>query len=515
MRRNGVKMKRCGGVLMHISSVPGKYGIGTLGKEAYRFADFLAGCGFGAWQVLPICPCDRYNSPYSGSSAFAGNVFLIDPELLFYDGLITAEELEACVCGDVYSVQYDFLHESRPRIFRNAFRRADGALLDAVRKFMQNERGMYDYAFFCALKENFGGRAWYEWTDGLKFREKSAMEAAEHELGDEILYHAFLQYEFYRQWGMLKKHANEKGVGIIGDMPIYLSRDSAEVWANPKLFSLDGDMELVKCAGVPPDYFCADGQKWGNPLYDWAELEADGYSLWIDRLRAAEKHFDAVRIDHFRAFASYWEIPADKSAKYGEWVKGPGMKFFDEVKKQCPGLEIIAEDLGEIDDEVRALLRKTGFPGMGVIQFAFISDDDSTHLPHNYSTKTIGYTGTHDNNTILGWLWESDESSRRYALDYCGFSGDWGEGGPRSGVIRSIIRTLWRSSAICAIVPVQDLCGFGGDTRMNRPGIAGGNWEFRLTESAMGDIDGEFYKGLNRLYKRDAMNDFGKENGNV
>lgn len=490
---------------MHISSIPGKYAIGTLGREAYRFIDMLAECGFGAWQVLPVCPCDEYNSPYSGSSAFAGNAFLIDPELLFENGLITDEELELCACDDVYSVQYGFLKENRPKIFKKAFSRADSELKNAVRAFAQTQRGIHDYALFCALKERFGGKAWYAWSDELKFREGSALKRAESDLADEILYYEFLQYEFYRQWDLLKKYANEKGIGIIGDMPIYLSFDSAEVWANPSLFSLDENTELKSCAGVPPDYFCADGQKWGNPLYNWDELKKNGYSLWIDRLRAAGRLFDAVRIDHFRAFASYWEIPASESAKNGRWVKGPGMDFFNEVRKQCPKLEIIAEDLGDIDDSVRALLRETGFPGMGVMQFAFISDDDSTHLPHNYSRKTIGYTGTHDNNTILGWLWESDEKSRRYALDYCGFSGDWGEGGAHSGVIRSIVRTLWRSSAICAIVPIQDLCGFGGDTRMNRPGIADGNWAFRLTESAARDIDRNFYRELNSLYKRGSM----------
>ena len=340
------------------------------------------------------------------------------------------------------------------------------------------------------------------WEDGLKFRKEKVLDKYMKKLYDEILFYAFLQYEFFTLWQSLKEYANKNGVSIIGDMPIYLSHDSADVWANPHLFSLDENMHLRHCAGVPPDYFCKDGQKWGNPLYNWDKLKKENYSLWCDRLGYSLKMYDSVRIDHFRAFSAYWSIPAEENATEGKWVKGPGMEFWNYIKKLYPNADIIAEDLGDIDDDVRQLVKDTGFPGMGVMQFAFITDNDTPHLPHNYTDKTVGYTGTHDNNTILGWLWESDEKARNYALDYCNFSGDWGQGGPYSQSVRSIIRTLWQSGAKVAIVPIQDLCGFGGDTAMNHPGVAEGNWQFRITDEALNSIDREFFRKINSLYKR-------------
>lgn len=495
-------MNRCGGVLMHISSLPGAFGIGTLGSEARAFADLLSECAFGAWQVLPTGPCDDYNSPYSGQSAFAGNIFFIDPLTLFEKGLLSRGELESARCSDIYTVQYALLRESRELLFRKAFSRLSAQMKEDVHTFCRENPWVEDFSLFCAIKKARASLPWYEWEDPLKFREKDALEAAKKEYAEDILFYKFLQCEFFSQWHSLKKYANSKGVSIIGDMPIYLSHDSSDVWANPRLFSLDKDMQLERCAGVPPDYFCADGQKWGNPLYNWSALKKEGYSLWLDRLGCALSMYDAVRIDHFRAFSAYWSIPSEESAKEGKWENGPGMDFFNILKKKYPDAAVIAEDLGDIDDAVRALVKEAGFPGMGVMQFAFITDSDTPHLPHNYTEKTVGYTGTHDNNTILGWLWESDERARRYALSYCGFEGDWGQGGAHSECIRCIIRTLWRSGAILAIVPVQDLCGFGGDTCMNHPGVADGNWSFRITEEALASIDRDFYRELNFLYKR-------------
>ncbi len=498
-------MNRCGGVLMHISSLPGPFGIGTLGRHARSFADFLSECGFGAWQVLPTGPCDGYNSPYSGQSAFAGNIFFIDPEILYEKKLLTQQEMDECKCENIYTSQYDFLRESREKVFRKAFSRIDDDMKKAVHTFCEENQWAKDYALFCAIKKENSSLPWYEWENSLKFRKKEALESFIKQHHDEILFYEFLQCEFFSQWHALKEYANSKGVSIIGDMPIYLSHDSSDVWANPHLFSLDEDMYIKRCAGVPPDYFCEDGQKWGNPLYNWDTLKKEDYSLWIQRLGCALSMYDAVRIDHFRAFSAYWSVPAEESAKMGRWEKGPGIEFFNTLKKHYPDACIIAEDLGDIDDDVRALVKETLFPGMGVMQFAFITDSDTPHLPHNYTEKTVGYTGTHDNNTILGWLWESSEGSRRYALDYCGFEGDWGQGGAHSPSIRSIIRTLWRSGAILTIVPVQDLCGFGGDTCMNHPGIAEGNWCFRITGDALSSIDKDFYRGLNSLYKRGPM----------
>ena len=498
-------MKRCGGVLMHISSLAGEYGIGTLGKNALKFIDFLSESGFGAWQVLPVGPCDDYNSPYSGKSAFAGNIFFIDPEILQEKNLLTKEDVLECRHENIYVTQYDFLKKTREEIFRRAFLRITDSIAQEIRKFCSENSWVEEYALYCALKRKNDFAPWYEWDEDLKNCRADALDKARAELREEISFYEFLQYEFFSQWNSVKKYANEKGVSIIGDMPIYLCHDSADVWMNPHLFSLDKDMHLVRCAGVPPDYFCADGQKWGNPLYNWDELKKENYSLWIKRLSHALSMYDAVRIDHFRAFSAYWSIPAAEKATMGHWEKGPGKELFDVLKKSCPDACIIAEDLGDIDDDVRELVRETGFPGMGVMQFAFITREDTVHLPHNYNHATVGYTGTHDNNTILGWLWESNEKDRRYALDYCGFQGDWGQGGPDSPSIRAVIRTLWQSGAVLSLVPIQDLCGFGSDTCMNHPGVADGNWCFRISDDALSCIDRSFYKALNNLYKRERL----------
>ncbi len=490
---------------MHISSLPGKYATGTLGKEAYRFVDFLFECGFGAWQVLPCGPCDDYNSPYSGKSAFAGNIFFIDPEILYEKKLLTEKELSECECENIYTTDYKFLKETREDVFRKAFSRIDKKLKKEIDEFSASNPWLDDFTLFCALKKENDALAWYDWDDSVKYRKKTAVVNAKKRLSDEILFQAFLQYEFFSQWYKLKEYANKKGVSIIGDMPIYLSHDSADVWANPHLFSLDKNMYIKQCAGVPPDYFCEDGQKWGNPLYNWDNLKKENYSLWKDRLGHALSMYDGVRIDHFRAFSAYWSIPAEKKATEGKWIKGPGMEFFSYIKSCYPDANIIAEDLGDIDDDVRKLVLDTGFPGMGVMQFAFITDNDTPHLPHNYSEKTVGYTGTHDNNTLLGWLWEADENARSYALSYAGFEGDWGQGGPCSGSVRALIRTLWQSGAVLTVVPIQDLCGYGGDTSMNHPGVAEGNWQFRLTIDALESIDKNYYKKLNLTYKRGKL----------
>lgn len=495
-------MDRCGGVLCHISSLPGEFGIGTLGNEARAFADFLHEGGFRLWQVLPIGPCDLYNSPYSGESLFAGNPLFIDPQTLYDDGLLTKEELDSCRFSDVYVTQYDALKKTRPAVFRAAFSRLDEDALRTIRAFDKENPRLHGYAVYCTAKEFFGGKPWYEWSAPLRRREACALAQFEEEHSKDILYHIFLQWEFARQWGALRSYANALGISIVGDMPIYPAYDSADVWCEPEMFLLDECLCMTHCAGVPPDYFCADGQAWGNPLYNWSNIKKESYRFWTERVEAMLSRCDAVRIDHFRAFCAYWAIPAGKSAKEGKWCKGPGKELFDKIKKELDSPLIIAEDLGDTDDDVRALLKECAFPGMGVMQFAFLGDDDSTHLPHNYGKHTIAYTGTHDNNTILGWLWEATEKTRRYALDYCGFAGDWGAGGPKSEVIRCIVRTLWRSAALATIVPVQDICGFGGDTCMNHPGTAEGNWCFRLTNDALRAADLDFYKSINRLYKR-------------
>ncbi len=493
---------RSAGVLMHISSLPGKYGIGNLGKSARDFADKLAEMGVSAWQVLPVGPTDFYNSPYASLSAFAGNPAFIDPEQLCEDGLLTKEELKECEVNSPYVADYSAVAEWLMPTLRKAYKRADEKLLTEIDAFAEENDWLPDYALFRTLNEKNNYIPWQEWDEGLRLRDEKALAEAKEEHAEDVGFYCFVQYEFYKQWFELKKYVNSKGVSIIGDMPIYLNLDSADIWANPKLFSLDKDLSLRCCAGVPPDYFCEDGQKWGNPLYNWAAMKKDGYSWWLRRIENSLKLYDAVRIDHFRGFSSYWEVPVDKSARFGKWKKGPGMDLFSTLLKANPNAAIIAEDLGEVDDGVIQLVKDSGFPGMGIMQFAFISPDDNAHLPHNYTKNTVAYTGTHDNNTILGWLWELDEGCRRYALDYCNFSGDWGVGGADSPVIRAMLRTLWQSSALIAIVPIQDLCGFGGDCRMNKPGLAEGNWNFRLTKEALDRIDTEAIRAMTELYRR-------------
>lgn len=498
---------RSSGVLAHISSIPGRYGIGTFGKEARQFAAFLRSMDLRSWQILPLCPTDDFNSPYAGCSAFAGNPYFIDPEILFEENLLSKEELDCCVAPQPYSVDFKFLKETRLDVFKKAFNRFKQNNMPLLETFLKENPHLDNYALFTALKEHHNLAPWWEWPEGEKRRDKKVLDEMRKKLSDSYFFYLFLQYEFHSQYSALKRDVNDLGVSIIGDMPIYLAHDSSDVWANPNLFSVDEKTcALRSCAGVPPDYFCADGQMWGNPLYDWDEMKKDGYKWWIERAGYAFSLYDAVRIDHFRAFSAYWSIPYGEKATKGKWIKGPGMDFFNALKEKFPQAPIIAEDLGDIDDDVRNLVKETQFPGMGVMQFAFLSDGDNTHMPYNYSDKTVAYTGTHDNNTILGWLWEADDASRRRICDYCGFEGDWGIGGADAPCIKSIIRTLFASSAIIAIVPIQDLVGFGADTRMNTPGKADGNWAFRITAESLSSVNTEFFKSIsNRYYRNNPL----------
>ncbi len=497
--------ERKSGVLMHISSLMGEYGIGTFGKEARRFVDFLQTCGFRYWQVLPFTRTDSCNSPYKSDSAFAGNMLFLDPEELYEKGFLTAEERDACRFSDPYRTDYAALLETRPAIFRKAFARLSDSERKKVAQFLEeNQSWLYDFCVYMAVKEATGAD-WCDWEDGpLKRHEKQAVDAAAKQYAKEVGYQAFLQYLFDSQWSALKEYANTRGVEIIGDMPIYVSYESADVWSNRELFELDKQGASARVAGVPPDYFSADGQRWGNPLYHWRAMKADGYAWWKQRLCHATRLFDKVRIDHFRAFSSYWAVPADApTAKEGVWVKGPGYPFFQQIFQEIDRDRIIAEDLGIQDAAVAVLLEKTGLPGMRVMQFGFSDSADNLHLPHNYDRHVVAYSGTHDNTTLLAYLWELTAEQREDCLRYCGFAGEnWQEGGAYSPSVRAMLETLWRSHAELIIVPIQDICGFGGDTRMNRPGIAEGNWEFRLTEQAFQEIDRNYLKNINRLYKR-------------
>lgn len=475
--------ERKSGVLMHISSLFGDYGIGSFGEGAKEFIDFLKECGFTYWQTLPFCMADDCNSPYQSYSAFGGNPYFIDLDILFKKGLITTEELESQKQSTPYSCEYSRLYHTRFDILLKAGKRAQNK--SEINEFIEKNKYLKDFCEFMGRKAANGGKPWYEW-------ENDSIDNATFEMWK------FIQFEFFAEWNEIKKYANEKGIKIIGDVPIYVALDSSDTWGNPQYFMLDRDNVPTSIAGVPPDYFCEDGQKWGNPLYNWEEIKKDGYKWWCDRISHMLTIFDGIRLDHFRGFESYWSIPKDaKTAKEGEWKKGPGIELCEKFKEIAGDKLIIAEDLGDIDDNVRKLVKDSGFPGMNVFQFGFFGDTKSNHMPHNYKENSVSYTGTHDNNTLLGYLWELNENERREMLFYCGYeSEDWERG------YNNILKTVFESHSGLVIFPIQDLLGYGSDTRLNIPGKADGNWQFRITKDQLNTIDKEKFKKYNRIYGR-------------
>ena len=496
--------KRASGVLLNVSSLPGEFGIGGFSEDALYFIDEIVSMGFHWWQVLPLTPQGQGDSPYSSPSAFAGNYLYIDPNGLKNDGLITDSEVERCKYnGDFYSVNYPFVRPTKRWILEVAFSRIDENLKKDIQSFVkENEKWLKDYALFMSLKDHFKC-SWWEFPKPLKFREKDALTKAEETFKEKIEFYYFEQYIFYKQWFKLKEQANKRGVGIFGDIPIYVALDSVDVWSNPKYFELDEDLVPKRVAGVPPDYFSEEGQLWGNPLYDYKEMEKDGYRWWVERLIHSLKLYDKLRIDHFIGFYKYWAVDKDAiSAKEGKWEDGVKHAIFDELKKEIKNPNIVAEDLSSIQLEATPFLKETGFAGMRVMQFAF-GDKTSMHYPHNYEVNLVAYTGTHDTDTLLGWLYKLDDYTREEALKYCNFTGGaWGAGGADCVSNKAFIRTLFSSSAALAIVPMQDLCGFGSDTRMNMPGIPEGNWRYRTNYSAMASLDRAFIQEMNRLYDR-------------
>ncbi len=494
--------KRTSGVLMSISSLPSPYGVGVFGEDAVKFAKKIKSMGFSAWQVLPFTPLDYAYSPYGSDSAFAGNELYISPDLMVRDGFVTRAEAEKCIYGgSPFTADYQFAYSAKDFLLRTAFLRLSREKKQEITDFVQ-EKGLVHHCLYRALKDKHKGAPFWEW--GVNSDYKKALESAD-TLRDEMAFHGFVQYLFLTQWAETKKKINELGVKIIGDMPIYVSRDSADVFANPDLFLIDKESfspELV--AGVPPDYFSEDGQLWGNPLYDWNSHEKQGFDWWIRRISHSFSLYDVLRIDHFRAFASFWAVDGKAdTAKNGKWMEGPGIKLFDAVKTALGDMPIIAEDLGAFSPDVLELLENSGFPGMRIIQFGFEPDDDSSHLPHNYPHNCVAYVGTHDNNTLLGWLWEATPEQRGFAAAYCAFDGkDWGIGGYKSPFSRRIIESVWRSAAKTAIISYQDLCGFGSDARMNTPGKDKGNWLFRTTWDTVEGIDADYYSMLNNIFKR-------------
>lgn len=497
--------QRGAGVLFHISSMPSPYGIGVFDSNALHFIDKIAEMGFTYWQVLPFNPVDGANSPYCSPSAFAGNYLFINPQGLKDMGLVSDEEVSTNVYnGTPYTADYEFAAEKRLELLKAAFLNIDEQMAKEIKAFELENDWLTDYAIFMAVKEQEKGKPWWEWSENHAHYYECIKEVYSFE--QQAAFWKFVQYVFYKQWNEIKAYANKKGIAVIGDMPIYVAMDSVDVWSNLPMFLIDEKtLKVEKVAGVPPDYFSEDGQLWGNPIYDWSAMKKDGYAWWISRLGHALKTYDTVRIDHFRAFASYWAVPASsKTAKVGQWIDGPKMdlfsKIFEAFGKDAP---IIAEDLGVFGKDVVELLESTGFPGMKVVQFAFDPNSDSSHLPHNAGRNSVNYVGTHDNNTILGWLWEATPEERNFALEYCHFNGDnWGDGGYHSPSCRCIIEAVWQSASNVAIIAFQDMCGFGSDARMNIPGVPEKNWRFRTTAETIDNVDIEYFKHINALYRR-------------
>ena len=466
---------------MHLSSLPSPYGIGTMGKAAREFVDFLAAAGQSCWQLLPICPTSYGDSPYQSFSTFAGNPYFLDLDQLADDGLLECTDYESIDWESrPDDVNYGALYEKRWPILRKSvsafLRRPD----HDFEEFCQRESWLENYAFFMALKDAHGGRPWWEWDRPLRNLEPGAIAAARSHYADQITFWKAIQYLFYRQWWALKNYANSKGVAIIGDLPIYVSLDSAVVWATPELFQLDADKLPTEVAGCPPDGFSADGQLWGNPLYNWDHMAKDHYAWWVSRLHHLCKVYDMLRIDHFRGFDEYYAIPyGDPTARNGRWRKGPGLELFRTVRDKLGEQPIIAEDLGFLTDTVRQLLAESGYPGMKVLEFAFDSRDGSgsDYLPHNYPTGCVAYTGTHDNETIQGWMATADPQDVAYASAYLGLNRS-------EGYHWGMMRGLWSSVAELTIVQAQDLLGLGSESRMNTPSSVGANWRWRVLPGA-------------------------------
>ena len=485
------------GILMHITSLPGPYGIGTMGKYAYEFVDFLEAAGQSYWQILPLTPTGYGDSPYQSFSACAGNHYLIDLDFLVEEGLLRQEEIDAVSWGsDPERVDFGILYAQRSRILGLACQRfVPDAGYEAF--VAENESWLREYALFMALKARFGGVSWLNWEEDLKLHREPALEQMRRELAGEIRLQYFLQYQFDRQWKALRSYANGKGIRIIGDVPIYVPLDSADVWAEPELFQLDEGRHPEVVAGCPPDAFTADGQLWGNPIYNWEKMHETEYAWWVKRLKAAEKMYDVVRIDHFRGFESYWSIPAgDDTARNGHWVKGPGMDFIHAIQHSLPELDFIAEDLGYVTREVRQLQLASGYPGMKVIEFAFDSREESDYLPHLYPVESVCYTGTHDNVTLMQWFDEASPEDVAYARAYLGLNEE-------EGYVWGMIRGGMGSVSRVCIVQMQDYLELGKPARMNFPGtLSTANWTWRAKEGFDSESLCRRIHHLTKLYGR-------------
>lgn len=488
---------RANGVLMHISSLPGKFGIGTLGENAYRFVDFLKEGNQTYWQILPICPTSYGDSPYQSFSTFAGNPYFIDFDILKSQGYLEEKDyINVNWGGTETSVNYGTLYVERQKVFKkiqdNFQKNIPSDFYDFCTK---NSFWLEDFSLFMAIKDSFGGKAFTEWDTQFVKREKDVIEKFRSENESRIFYYKMLQYLFFKQWYDLKNYANKNGIYIIGDIPIYVAADSSDVWTNPQNFMLDENNIPVEVAGCPPDGFSADGQLWGNPVYNWPLMEKDGYTWWKKRISESLKIYDVIRIDHFRGFDSFYSIKyGSRDAKIGKWNDGPGMKLFNELKKEFGPLQIIAEDLGFLTDSVKQLLRDSGFPGMKVLQFAFDSRETSDYLPFRYSRNCVVYTGTHDNDTICGWEKSAAPSDVNYAREYL-LSED-------GNLCKNMMLAAMASTANTCILTLQDLIGLGTEARMNVPSTVGTNWKWRAKQSELTPLITEFLKKYTRVFGR-------------
>ena len=486
---------------MPVASLPGKYGIGTFGKESYKFVDMLAEAGQSYWQILPLGPTSYGDSPYQSFSTFAGNPYFIDIETLIEEGLLKAKEADACDFGrNPSEIDYGKIYRERFTLLRKAFSRSKIAGDAKYEKFCaRNAFWLDDYALYMAVKNSFGGVSFIEWDEPIRKREKSALIKYGTKYAKDVEFYKFLQFKFFEQWKALKSYANKKGIGIIGDIPIYVAFDSADTWASPKLFQFDEKGFPTAVAGCPPDGFSAKGQLWGNPLYDWDYHRKTGYKWWIKRIRHCYELYDIVRVDHFRAFDAYYAIPyGDPTAEFGKWRKGPGYALFDAIKKELGDRDMIAEDLGFLTDSVIRLVKRTGHPGMKVLQFAFDSRADSGYLPHNYVSNTVCYTGTHDNDTTVGWFKTMKKADAAKALEYLdrkGFATD-------KEIARAFVKLAMSTVSDLCVIPMQDWLGLDGRARINTPSTLGGNWIWRMRSGAFTKTLAREMKKITKLYAR-------------
>ena len=494
--------ERSSGILFHPTSLPGKYGIGTLGKEAYAFIDFLKKSRQKLWQIFALGPTGYGDSPYQSFSSFAGNPYLIDFDLLIEAHLLSEEDLRDVFFGDNEEyIDYGAIYNQKYPLLRKAYENVKSTVNHEMRENLEhfkreNASWLNDYSLYISLKNHFNGLPWNEWAHDIKNREHGAMEHYRNELADDIEYHNFIQFLFFKQWGDVKRYANENGIKIIGDIPIFVAADSSDAWANPEIFLFDEERKPVKVAGVPPDYFSATGQLWGNPLYNWQKLKETNYSWWVERVRANLSTCDIIRIDHFRGFEAYWAVPyGDDTAINGQWEPGPGIDLFNAIKSQLGELPIIAEDLGLMTQGVIDLREATGFPGMKILGFAFDSGEENDYLPHTYTKNCVVYTGTHDNDTLIGWFQKAKEEDRQFARDYLNSRSD-------DEIHWDAIRGAWSSVANMAISPVQDFLGLGSEARINTPGVAAGNWQWRLKHGVLTDELAERIAKLTKVYSR-------------